>query len=122
MRSSRRRPLLLLTSALIAAVPMGFGLIRAVSTGSDFRYLWMAAVSLVAALAVTMLGRTASSDVTVGRALGSVVCAAGCAAVAGALQGARSITSIAIVAVAFGLCSGVGAVLFAVARIPRVRA
>ena len=47
MRSSLRRRLLLLTSVFLAAVPVTFGLIRAVSTGDDVRYLWLAGAAIL---------------------------------------------------------------------------
>jgi len=118
MPGLRRRSLLLLSSALSAAVPVSFGLIRAVRTGNDFRYLWMAAAATLAAYAVTRLwrGTAAPADVSVGRALGAVVGATACAAATALFLGATAGSGIAIVSFAFGVCSGVSAVLATLAR------
>jgi hypothetical protein len=43
-------------SILFALAPIGFGVIRAVRTGNDFRYLWVALASLVSAAIVFAVG------------------------------------------------------------------
>ena len=53
---SRRHHLLLLVAVLLAAVPVLFGFVRAINTGDDFRYLWLAASAIVGSLAVMVLG------------------------------------------------------------------
>ena len=55
---SQRHHLLLLVAVLLAGVPVLFGFVRAINTGDDFRYLWLAASAIVGSLAV-MLPRTA---------------------------------------------------------------
>lgn len=121
MINSRRRQLLLLASALLAAVPVAFGLIRAVSTGDDRRYLWLAAAALFGSMMVMAPGRSTSgaARVSVIRALGAVTAGAACAAGAALLLGATFGLGVAIVAVGFGLCSGASAVLATLARQPR---
>jgi hypothetical protein len=109
-----RRRLLLLASVLCAAVPVGFGVIRALTTREDLRYLWVAAAALLAAIAVTTLGRggEAPASVSVGRAVAAVAGGTVAAAVTGVLVGATAGSGIAMVASAFGLFSGMSAVLY----------
>src|SRR5258708_1916745 len=45
-------------SILFAAVPFAFALVRAIRTGHDFRYLWVALASLLGASAVMAIGKT----------------------------------------------------------------
>ncbi len=46
-------------SILFGAVPFAFAAVRALRTGSDFRYLWMALASLLGASAVMGGGKAA---------------------------------------------------------------
>ena len=118
MPSSRRNQLAFLASALLAAVPVAFGLIRAVSTGDDLRYLWMAGAAFLGATAVIVLRRGAADPARVSRrrAVGAMAGGATCAAVIGLLQGATALPGVAIVSAAFGFCSGASGVLLALAR------
>lgn len=114
----RRRRLLRVTSALFAAVPVMFGLIRAISTGSDVRYLWLSGAALLGSAAVMVVNRDEAEPgrVSVGRAWVAVAAGAACAAAAALLQGARAGPGVAIVAMGFGLCTGSSAVLAFLAR------
>jgi hypothetical protein len=110
---------LLVVSGLLAAMPVVFGLIRAVSTGDDVRYLWLAGASILGSWIVARpLGRGASADASrlVRCGIGAVAAGAACAAVTGIALGARPGPGIAIVAVAFGLCTGTGAMVASLAR------
>lgn len=113
-----RSQLLLLASAVFAALPMAFGVIRAVSTGDDLRYLWLAAAAFLGSTAVMALGRRTSdpAHVSLVRALGAVAAGASSAAATALLLGATAGPGVAIVAFAFGLCSGAGAVLATLGR------
>lgn len=116
MPSSRRRQLLLIASGLLAAVPVTFALIRAVSTGDDVRYLWLAGASLLGSWIVARpLGRGASRSphVSRSRGLGAVAAGATSAAVTAVLLGATAGPGVAIVAIGFGLCTGTSA-MFAI--------
>lgn len=121
MPRSRRSRVLLAGSALLAAVPVIFGVIRAVSTGDDFRYLWLAAAALFGTAAVMALGRGASGPVRVSlvRALGAVAAGVACAAATALLLGATAGPGVAIVSLGFGLCSGASGTLATLARQPR---
>jgi hypothetical protein len=122
MRSLRRRRWLLLPSAVLAAVPVAFGIIRAVSSGGDVRYLWLAGAAILGSTAV-MVSRGASGvpKVSAGRAGGAVAAGAVCAATTAVLMGATAGPGVAIVALAFGLCTGTGAALANFARHPPTR-
>jgi hypothetical protein len=118
LNSDRRRPLLVI-AAVLAAVPGVFGLVRAVSTGDDFRYLWLAAAAMIGStVAVRVFGYRApgAARVTPGRVVAAVATGAGCAAATAIFMGATAGPGVAIVAVAFGLCTGVSAVLTSLAR------
>ena len=95
-----------------------FGLIRAISTGTDVRYLWLAGAALVGSAAVMVLkpDRAEPVRVSVGRALSAVAAGAACAAAASLLQGATAGPGVAIVAIGFGFCTGAGAVLAFLSR------
>jgi hypothetical protein len=92
---------------LFAALPFGFALIRAVNTGYDLRYLWVALASLLGATIVMKLRRNG------GRA-GLVLASAAffmstlLAVVMALLLGTRLGPGIIVVASAFGFCSAVG--------------
>ena len=108
----------LLIALLAAAVPVAFGGIRAVTTGIDFRYLWMAAAAILGSMASVPGWRSGARSATVplGRAFSAVALGSVCAAAMGVLQGARSVPSVALVAVSFGLCTGTSAVFVMFAR------
>jgi hypothetical protein len=113
MPSSRGKQLLILAAVLLAAVPAIFGLIRAISTGDDVRYLWLAASAMLGSLAVMVLGYDASGPARVspGRAVGAIAVGAASAAATSIFLGATAGLGVAIVALAFGLCTGTSAVL-----------
>ena len=115
---SQRHHMLLLVAALLSAVPVLFGFVRAINTGDDFRYLWLAAAAILGSLVVMVpwYGASGSGRVSLGRATGAVVAGAACAAAAAISTGANAGPGVAIVAVAFGLCTGTSAVLLALAR------
>ncbi|MFA6167513.1 MAG: hypothetical protein WC700_12920 [Gemmatimonadaceae bacterium] len=114
----RRRLFLRVIAVGFAGVPVMFGLIRAISTGSDVRYLWLAGAALVGSAAVMVVkpDTTEPGRVSVGRALGAVAAGAVCATAASLLQGARAGPGVAIVAIGFGFCTGASAVLAFLAR------
>ena len=102
---------------IAAATPFAFALIRAVQTGSDFRYFWLAIASLVGAAITTRVGRTrrnASSGVLV--LLAAVVIATASAVAAALLLGTTWNVGMLVVAFSFGLCSAVGCLLYRLAQ------
>jgi hypothetical protein len=118
MTNSGRRRLMVVAAALFAMVPVAFGVIRAVSTGTDVRYLWLAGAAILGSMAVMPLGGGASGRASVSllRALAAVAAGAICAGVVAIIMGAKAGPGIAIVAIAFGLCTGAGAIFATLAR------
>jgi hypothetical protein len=123
MRNLRRSRLLLLASVFLAAVPVAFGLIRAVSTSSDVRYLWLAGAAILGSMLVMppWRGVADSSRVLLRRALGAVAAGAIGAATIAVLMGAKAGPGVAIVAVAFGFCTGASALCATLARQAQAR-
>jgi hypothetical protein len=93
-----------------AAAPVGFGALRALTTGTDFRYLFTALAVLAAAGITFRVGaaRVRSRWLLSFLALALSTLVGGVVAVA---QGATSIGAIAAVVVAFGLCVTIGGML-----------
>ncbi len=119
MGRSRQGRLWLLASVFLAAVPVMFGLIRAVNTGSDdVRYLWLAGAAILGSMIAMprRCGASGPAHVTLGRALAAVGAGSACAAATALLMGATAGPGVAIVATAFGLCTGASAVLATLAR------
>ena len=117
MPHAQRRQLLLLVAVLLAVVPVAFGSVRAIETGDDFRYLWLAAAAILGSLAVMVPAYRGPGParVSVGRAVSASATGAACAAATAFILGATAGPGVAIVAVGFGLCTGTGMVLGAVA-------
>ena len=96
-----------LLGLLLAAVPFAFAGIRLLATGDDLRYLWMAIAStLCAAVVLVRPGPPAAGSRA--RTGVATIAAAGCAATVAIALGATAGSGIALVAVAFGLCSALG--------------
>ena len=113
--------MVLIAAILLLALPVAFGIIRAVNTGDDVRYLWLAAAAILGSLTAVMpLGRRApAARVSALRATGAVAAGSLSAAVAAILLGTRANLGLAVVAASFGLCTGIGAMLAARAQQPR---
>src|SRR5262245_13143776 len=112
--SSLPRRLLILASGLAGAVPVCFGLIRAMTTrGQDVRYIWLAAAALAGSIACERFlpGSTTPQRVSVWRALASIAAGTICAAAAAFVLGASAGPGVAIVALGFGFCTGTSAEL-----------
>ena len=92
---------------LVAVVPFAFAARRLIATGNDLRYAWMALASALCAAVILVWpgARTAWSRTRLGVA---AIAAAACAAAVALLLGATAGSGIAIVAIAFGLCSAIG--------------
>ena len=105
---SRAQTLLLVAGILAGAPPIAFGVIRAATTGTDFRYLWTALAALTGAVAVTARGQATSRSAVLllAACAGTVLAAA--TAFAG---GARSRGAVLAVALAFAACEAVGSAL-----------
>jgi hypothetical protein len=119
---SRRRRLLVVGSVLFGLMPVTFGIIRAISTGDDLRYIWLAGAAILGSMVVMPFAAAASGPVRVSlwRALGAILAGATCAGVTAILMGATAGPGVAIVAVSFGLCTGTSAVFASLARQPEL--
>lgn len=95
---------------IIAAVPLGFAFLRAATTGTDFRYLWVAIASTVSAGIVVMMSRRREEQPggRFARVAIAVFAATAVSAAAAFAQGAGSVPAVLVVSFAFALCSGIG--------------
>ena len=113
----RGQTLVLVAGAVIAGLPIAFGVIRAAQTGTDFRYLWSAIAALAGAAAVTARGSNARRLAVTGilaLCMGTLLAAA-----TAVIVGARSPGAVLVVALAFGTCAAVGSGLVAWSRADR---
>jgi hypothetical protein len=109
---------LFVLSIFVAAVPFAFALVRALRTGYDLRYFWVALASLLGAMVTIILGRAhRGRPIAVGALVAGVFVIATLLAVLGALLiGTTFGLGIIAVGTAFGFCFAVGALLHALAR------
>lgn len=105
---SRSQTLLHVAGMLAGTLPIAFGVIRAATTGTDFRYLWVAIAALIGAAAVTARGQARGRIAVLLMALCASAVLAAATAFAG---GARSRGAVLVVALAFGACEAVGSAL-----------
>jgi hypothetical protein len=92
-------------SLVCASAPLAFGVLRFITTGTDFRYVVVALVSLVTV--ATVFFSSASAAGGAGRwrrAFGATVAGTLLAAAAALALGAASVPAIAVVAFCFTLC------------------
>jgi hypothetical protein len=114
VKRTRREQIFLIAGLLVAAAPFAFGFLRAISTGTDWRYVWAALAAfagsgLVIGIAVS---RNRASAVTVGATL--------LALIVGTLWAVAEAKFLAhvhgaapwIVSFAFAVCETVGAVFY----------
>ncbi len=105
---------LFVAGLLVAALPLAFGVIRAATTRTDFRYLEAALAALAGAAAITARG--ASGRFSARRLLLSLAIGTLLAAATAFLVGARSPGAVLAVALAFSGCATVGCALVMRAR------
>ena len=105
-------------SIFFAAVPFAFALVRAVRTGYDLRYFWVALASLLGAVAtIAVAGAHVRRPIAfLTLAAGVFVIATLLAVFAALLIGTTLGLGIIAVAVGFGFCFAVGALLHILAR------
>lgn len=116
-QDTNHRAMRILAVAL-ALVPIGFGALRALQTGTDFRYLVTAIATLAVAAMIFRFGapRVSSRGLLAGLAL---LAAALTGSAVAFWQGARSAPAVLIVAFAFSLCTTASGALGLFARGPR---
>jgi hypothetical protein len=121
MRRSAGERLLYSLSILFATIPFAFGLIRAVSTGYDLRYLWLAFASFLGAAGVIAVGKSRGRKPVGALPLSAMVLviATLLAGLAAFLLGAKSVAAAGIVAFGFGFCWAASYAFYAPSR-PRI--
>jgi hypothetical protein len=105
-------------SIFFISLPFLFGLLRAATTGNDFRYLWVAAASLFGAGVITALarGQIRQPSTAIALSVSSFTVGTFCATAAAMLLGARFGVGLLVVAASFAFCCAAGCMLFAVTR------
>lgn len=113
-----KRSLLALLAFAAAAVPFAFGIVRAISSGTDFRYIWVALASLIGAAAVMSVVRVSRAGLRGALALSVAVFVAAtlAAALAARLLGTTVGPGMLVVVSAFGCCFAAGACFRALAH------
>jgi hypothetical protein len=94
-------------AVVLAAAPIGAGLIRLAQAGNDFRYIWLAIASYAGTYAVMRIGhaQTVAARGVVWLALIAFVVATLVDVLLGRLLGARAMIGVWLVAVVFALFS-----------------
>lgn len=94
----------------LAIIPFLFAVLRAVSTGTDFRYAWIALAAAVAAAAALVYGSRDGRSATAGFIV-SLVASTIAACLTGFALGARSAPSVLFVGFGFAICEAGGLTL-----------
>lgn len=118
MRRSPGQLIFLGLSILFGAIPFAFAIVRALQTGSDLRYVWVALGSFAGAAAVMAIGRARQRTPGVVLAL-AVVALIVATVLGGAVAfavGARSLVAVGVVAVGFGGCHAASLALYSLSR------
>jgi hypothetical protein len=104
-------------SILFAALPFGFGSIRAVQTGNDLRYLWVAVAALCGAALVMRVGSVPGTVANrVARSVTAFFASGFLAVLIALLLGTRLGPGILVVASAFGFCFAAATLLYVMSR------
>ena len=92
-------------SAIAAAIPFGFGVIRAIQTGNDTRYVWVALAAMSGGVVTTALARASGRAFSIAAVIVAVFVMAAIGGVTAALLlGTRLGPGLLVVAVAFAVC------------------
>ena len=110
--------LLRLLAISAAVLPFAFGIIRAISTGNDFRYIWVALASFIGAAALMSVVSVSRSGARGALALSAAVfvVATLAAVLAAMLLGTALGPGILVVASSFGVCFAFGTCLRSLAQ------
>ena len=92
---------------LLVAVPFVFGALRALSTGTDFRYVWIAVATTITGWIALKAGLS-TNKVALGRLMVAIVASTLVATAVGFAQGASSVPAVLVVGAGFAICSSVG--------------
>jgi hypothetical protein len=118
MLSLHRAVGIYVVSILLASPPFAFAVIRAIRTGDDLRYLWVAIASLLGAAVVMAIGkaRGRTSAGVLALAAGALAVATLLAVAAAVALGLRATPVVWAIALGFSLCCTGGLALPALAR------
>src|SRR4029078_3135470 len=97
---------------LFGAVPFAFAIVRAVRTGDDFRYLWVALASLLGATIAMAIGKVRRTRVSVGLGFTAFVFATLFAPAAALSLGTQFRPGVLVVGSSFGGCLAASGVLY----------
>jgi hypothetical protein len=88
-----------------AGIPFAFGMIRALETGTDVRYIWVALAAMLGGILATSVARRLRQAPTTGGLVAAVFVASAInAGVAGRLLGTQMGPGLLIVAAGFAAC------------------
>jgi peptidoglycan/LPS O-acetylase OafA/YrhL len=103
-------------SILIGAVPFAFALVRAVRTGDDLRYLWVALAALLGATIAMAIGKARRMRTSLGLGLTVFVLATLLATAVALFLGTRFGPGVLLVGSGCGACLAASCVLYALAH------
>ena len=105
-------------AAVLAAAPIGAGLIRLAQTRNDFRYIWLAIASYAGAYAVMRIGKaqTVTTRGLIWLTLMAFAVATLVDVLLGRLLGARAMIGVWLVAIVFALFSATSQLLEKLSR------
>jgi hypothetical protein len=114
----KRSPASYVISILFAAAPVAFAVVRAIRTGYDLRYLWMAIAALLGARVAMAAGKARTRTPSTVFALAAIALVVGTllAGLTARLLGATAAPVMWVVAFAFGGCCAMSGALDALSR------
>ena len=118
MERSQLNPWIRALSIVMGAAPFGFALIRAIRTGHDLRYVWVALVAFCGAAGIMVMARPYRGKPNTAFAVSAAVFMAATllAVLAAVLLGTRLGPGILVVGSSFGFCFAVGCFLHMLAE------
>ena len=104
-------------AVIFAALPFAFGMIRALKTGADVRYVWVALAGMFGGMMATAVARGYRSNLYLPALIAAVFVTSGMLAVfAALLLGTRLGPGILVVAASFASCFAASSLSSALAR------
>lgn len=108
----------IMVAIAMTAVPFAFAIIRALRTGADLRYLWLAVASFLGVTLVMVMtkARKRSRAEILSLAIIAFIVGAALTAIVAKLLGASAISGVALVALSFAIFIAAGEALYILAR------
>jgi hypothetical protein len=117
MKRTSKEMLFLVVGILLVAAPFAFGLLRAINTGTDWRYLWVALGAFIGSAVIIAIGRARSTaSVTIGNAFSALLVSTLAAVLAAKYIGNTRSTATWIVSFAFAFCTTIGTVFYLISK------